>query len=197
MALPWLRGRRADAGEAGFTLIELLVASSMSLILIGAVVAMLTSVLRNQPENAERSAQIQDARVMLERTVRELRQGVAVEGLAGTPSSLTIDTYVRSGCNGGAPTASAVVCRVTYACSGSAGAATCTRTAGPSGTPITYMTGLGSPDVFSYGTNASPTCEAATTGAPKFVCVNLTYDGDDGSETVTIEDSAYLRNTGA
>jgi Tfp pilus assembly protein PilW len=196
VAVSWLRSRRTDAGDGGFTLIELLVASSMSLILIGAMVAMLTSILRNQPENAERSAQIQEARVAAERIVRELRQGVAVEGIPGTSSSLTIETFVRTGCDGAAPTASAVPCQVTYECSGPAGSATCTRRAGPSAAASPYITGLGSPQVFSYGTITSPTCNALTSGAPEFVCVNLTYKGDDGAESVTFEDSAYLRNTG-
>lgn len=180
-------------GEAGFTLVELLVAMSIGLIVLAGVVMLLTSVLRSQPENEERTAQIQDARVVLERAVRELRQGKAVEGAAGTPTQIIVDAYTRSGCNGGPPTAQAVLCRVTYACAESGGSASCTRRAG-TGPATTVVTGLASADVFSYGSTSAPQCNLTTIGLPSLVCLTLTYPGEDGGETVTVEDSAYLRN---
>lgn len=181
--------------EAGFTLIEMLIAAAMSLVLIGALVAMLTSVLASQPKTAERSAQIQDARVMLERMVRELRQGKAVPGSSGTATTLTVDAYTRAGCGTAPPTATATPCRITYSCSASGSTSACTRRSG-SGTPATVLTGLASPEVFSYGSTTSPTCEASTTPTPRFVCLRLAYPAEDG-ESVTLEDSAYLRNSAA
>ena len=193
---PWYHRRPADRRtEAGFTLIELLVATAMSLILAAAVVAMLTSVLRSQPENAERTAQVQDSRVKLERMVRELRQGSAVAGSPGTATSLTLDAFVRSGCDGAGATTTAVLCRVSYECTASGSAATCTRRAGTAA-PETVLTGLASPGIFSYATTTSPTCDSSTTGVPRFVCVKLTYPAGEGGEAVTVEDSAYLRNSG-
>ena len=186
------RRRPVAAEEAGFTLVELLVAASISLIVLGGIVMLLTSVLRSQPENEDRAAQIQDARVVLERAVRELRQGKAVPGAPGTSTQLTVDAYTRSGCNGGPPTAKAVLCRVTYACVQGGGSSSCTRRAGP-GAARTIVTGLASPNVFSYGATTSPECNLTTIGVPSLVCLKLTYAGA-GGETVTVEDSAYLRN---
>ena len=183
----------AAAGEAGFTLVELLVAISISLLVLGGIILLLTSVLRSQPENADRAAQIQDARVVLERTVRELRQGRAVAGAAGTSTVLTVDAYTRSGCDGEPPTAEAVPCRVTYACIESGGSGSCTRRAG-SGPATTVVSGLASPHVFSYGATTAPECNQTTIDTPTLVCLKLTYPDDDGEETITVEDSAYLRN---
>jgi Tfp pilus assembly protein PilW len=183
----------SGADERGFTLAEMLVAAAAGLIVIGALVMVMSSVLRAQPQNEDRAAQIQQARVGLERMVRELRQGSPVTGGAATATQLTVDTYTRSGCNGGSPTASAVLCRVTYACTQSGSLASCTRRAG-TGAAVTVLTGLRSAQVFSYGTTTSPTCTASGAGTPSLVCLTLAYPAIGGGEAVTIEDSAYLRN---
>lgn len=179
--------------EAGFTMIELLVASAVGLVVIGTLVMVMTSVIRAQPAQQERAAQIQDARVMLERMVRELRQGKPVTGATSNSAQVTVDSYTRAGCNGGAPTALAQLCRITYACTGGASTATCTRRAG-TGPVATALTGLESADVFSYGATTSPTCTLAATTTPGFVCLTLAYPAANGDEAVTFEDSAYLRN---
>lgn len=184
---------RLAPGQEGFTLVELLVGASVGLLVVGAMVMLLTSTLRSQPQGEDRSAQIQDARVVLERTVRELRQGKAVTGVPATESQITVDAFTRSGCNGGPPTTSAVVCRVTYACTGVAGSVTCTRKAGTAAAQ-TILTGLTTASVFSYGSTTAPDCNVGTIGTPRLVCMKLSYPGDGGAESVTVEDSAYLRN---
>ncbi len=186
----------SGSGEEGFTLVELLVATAAGLIVVGALAMLMTSVIRDQPETGERSAQINDARVKLERMVRELRQGSPVAGTTANATQVTVDTYTRSGCNGGGPTAAAVVCRVTYQCVQSGSTASCTRQAG-SGAGVTVLTGLRSAQVFSYGATTSPSCTASSTTTPSFICLTLAYPAPQGAESVTIEDSAYLRNPAA
>lgn len=192
MGRRWPRRRPEASGEAGFTLVELLVATAAALALMGTLVMVMTSLIRAQPEAEERAGQIQDARVVLERMVRELRQGIPVTGAAASQTQLTIDTYTRAGCGSAPATASAVLCRVTYTCSGPVGEAACTRTAG-NGSPATVLTDLRTAAVFSYGATTSPGCDLSSAAAPSFVCMTLAYPSENG-ESVTVEDSAYLRN---
>jgi Tfp pilus assembly protein PilW len=196
MMARWCFRRRPGRGEEGFTLIELLVASLAGLVVVGALATMMTSVLRAQPESQDRAAQLQDARVMLERMVRDLRQGAPVTGATANATQVTVDTYTRAGCNGGGTTTTAVLCRVTYACAQSGATASCTRRAG-TGTAVTMLTGLRTDQVFAYGTTTSPTCNATSDSAPSLICITLAYPGPKGAESVTVEDSAYLRNPAA
>jgi prepilin-type N-terminal cleavage/methylation domain-containing protein len=188
-------GRRPlrAGGEAGFTMIEMLVASAVGLVVVGVLATLMTSVLRAQPEQQERSAQIQDGRVIVERIVRELRQSKPVVGATSNATQITVDAYTRSGCGAAAPTTSAALCRVTYSCTQSGALGSCTRRAG-TGAAVTILTDLRSAAVFSYGATTSPTCDLASTATPAFVCLTLAYPAGDGQEAVTIEDSAYLRN---
>lgn len=180
-------------GEAGFTMVELLVASAIGLVVVGVLATLMTTVLRAQPAQQERAAQIQDGRVMLERIVRELRQGKPVVGTTSTSTQITVDSYTRAGCGAAAPTASAAICRITYSCTQSGSSASCTRRAGTTAAE-TILTGLQSAQVFAYGATTTPTCELASTATPGFVCLTLAYPAADGQEAVTVEDSAYLRN---
>jgi prepilin-type N-terminal cleavage/methylation domain-containing protein len=192
------RARRSvSASDAGFTLVELLVASAAALIVTGALVTLLSSVLHSQPEAQARSGQIQDGRVVLERMVREVRQGSIVVGTSSTARSLTIDTYTRGGCNGSAVVATAVRCRVVYTCTANAaGLGTCTRKAGTE-TPTQIVTGLSSPDVFAYAAagTTSASCNLLTTTSPALVCINLVYPASASEDTVDLRDGAFLRNT--
>lgn len=195
---PRLRcGRVAD--DRGFTMIELLIAAAMGLVVVGAMVVILVSLIRSQPDVEDRAAQIQDARVSMERIVRELRQGAPVTSTTSTTSQLTVKTYTRGGCNGSPPTASAVECQVTYSCTqpGSQPAA-CTRAAG-TGPANIAITGLSSPDVFSYaaGSSGTATCSLTSTTAPGFICIKLAYPAPSGGseDSITVEDALFLRNT--
>ena len=160
-------------------------------ILIGLLAIMgagITVIARNQVRIADRSAQIQQGRAMIEGITRELREGSGVQNQ--TSSSLSFLTYVRGQqCGGSEPPASddtpAIQCRVTYACSDGG----CTRTearpdgSGP-GPPVRMVDGLRSDAIFTY----------VPAGNPGHVTVTLEYPGEDGDETVTLSDGAALRN---
>jgi type II secretory pathway pseudopilin PulG len=178
---------RSLAREQGFTFPELLVASTALILLLGIMGAGIALVARNQVQVADRSAQIQQGRVMIERITRELREGSGVQNPTSTGVSFL--TYVRHQTCGGAQltseSAPSIQCRVTYSCSGGA----CTRTealpdgsgAGPAETQVE---GLRSNAVF---THVPPT-------NPGHVTVTLEYPADDGEESVTFSDGASLRN---
>lgn len=175
-------------GEAGFTLVELLVASTMGVVLLGAVGSLLVSALRDQPGISQKAVNIQTERWVLERMTRELRDGVVVD--KATASSVSFQTYVRDSTCGGATvlpsTSPSIKCEVTYTCSGTS----CTRIeAAPgvyTGTATTIFTGLSnSSSVFSYSPN---------TTSPTYVGVTLTIPNPSGSGGLTASDGVSLRN---
>ena len=88
-----LLNMRLASEESGLTLIELLVASAMSVVLLGAVGAMVISAMRTQPEVSKRAQNVSSARYVMERLTREIRNGVAVD--SATASSVSFRTYVR------------------------------------------------------------------------------------------------------
>ena len=113
---------RAAASADGFTMIELLLVITLSLIVIGGTVGVLIAGMRSEPRIAERTADIQAARVAMERLTREIRQGATVTSATG--STIALITNVNSATCGGAHAAEARPCRVTYACT----SGNCTRT---------------------------------------------------------------------
>ena len=170
------------ARDEGFTLVELLMAAALLLGLLAVMGASLTVIAGSQPRIADRSAQIQQGRVMIERLTRELREGSNLQ--APTASSLTFFTYVRTqACGESNPPASpsepAIQCQVSYVCT----AGTCTRQEG-GGSPVELVDGLNSNEVFTY----TPATD------PDHVTVTLEYPGEDGGESVTFSDGAALRN---
>jgi prepilin-type N-terminal cleavage/methylation domain-containing protein len=170
--------------DRGFTIPELLVAALIGLIVAGAAMTLLVTMVRSQPSVSERAAQVQQGRTMLEVLSRELRQGESV--LSPTASGLTVLTYVNSAICGGAHASTAILCRVTYACN----ATSCTRTernADGSGTasPVQVVREITGPNVFSY---------QGTAGDPSYVGIRLVFPADDGSEAITLDGGAALRN---
>jgi prepilin-type N-terminal cleavage/methylation domain-containing protein len=190
-------------GDAGFTLPELLIATVIGLFLVGVSVSLFVSAAKTQPRASDRSAQIQQARVMSERLTRELRQGSDATplpaGCTAPCSGLTVLTFVPSAptCNG-APrvgTSTASRCRVFYTC---ATAGTCTRTecpptvtatATPStptcGSPVQVISGLTSTQVFGF----SP-----RTPGHSYISFALQFGAQKGDDAITIQDGAALRN---
>lgn len=175
--------------EDGYSLPELLMAAVLLLGLLAVGGMMLGVVVRTQPRVAERSAQIQQGRTMIEQLTRELREGSEVE----TPflsSTLTFNTFVRKQACGDStpltsPSTPARECEVQYACT----AGSCRRTekepdsaTTPSSTLM--VEGLNSSEVFSY----SPA------SAPRHVTVTLEYPAQAGGESITLSDGAALRN---
>jgi hypothetical protein len=153
------------------------------LIVAGAAMTLLISVVRSQPESTDRSADVQEGRTMIERLTRELRQAESVS--TATATNLDMITYVDSASCGGASATPAIRCRVAYSCSVS----TCTRTernADGTGIPSSeqIVRGLRSANVFTY-TPAS---------APTYVGVTLEMTTEEGGETITLSDGAAPRN---
>lgn len=172
------------SSAAGFTLPELLIAGMLGLVVIGSSVGVMAAGLRSEPRIAERTGDVQQAQVMMERITRELRQGATVP--VATPSQLALVTFVNSASCGGVPGSAARSCLVTYSCT----SGTCTRTeANPDGTgaamPTTVITGLASDSVFSYSPNAADV---------RYVGVRLELEARDGDDSITLADGVAIRN---
>lgn len=181
-----LGGRSRDGG---FTLVELLVASTIGVVVLGAIVSLVVSTMRAQPQISQRAEDISTARWVLERLTREVRNGIQVD--KATASSVSFETYVRRTTCGGStvpsPSAPAIKCEVTYTCSAVTRA--CTRIeAAPgvfTGTPRTIFEGIGSAQVFDY----VPSAADAT-----FIEITLHLPNPAGHAPLTVTDGASLRN---
>jgi type II secretory pathway pseudopilin PulG len=184
-----LSRRFGPSGDSGFTLIELLVASTMSVVILGAVGSLVVSAMRDQPQISERAQNIDTARWALERLTREIRDGIAVDPAHAKAEEVSFRTYVRHSTCGGAtmlPSGSpSIVCQVTYRCT----TTRCSRIeAEPgvfTGTERTIFTGIDSSQVFSYEPN---------TAAPTFVEITLRIPNPSGPAALTVSDGASLRN---
>lgn len=180
-----MSGRRP---EAGFTLVELLVASAMGVIVMGAVVSLLISAVRDQPKISKQAQNITTARWVLERMTREIRSGIAVK--EATASKVAFEGYVRhSPCGAGtvlASTSPSVICRVTYECSTTA----CSRReADPSstlGAAQQIFSGIDSSQVFTYA--------PLNSANPTYVKITLRLPNPSGPGALTISNGASLRN---
>lgn len=202
--IAWVRKRlRRHPGEAGITLIEILVSITMSVVIVAGATAMLISAVHDQPALNRKAENVTTARWQLERIVREIRNGVAVDTEVSSPSRLTIVTRVRRvQCGGEVPTdpaAQAIKCKVTYTCAGT----TCTRTEATLegqvvGIPETALSGVrNSSAVFCFVPSAAPDpseCAAAKSeGDPTYVGVELEVPNPDGPGLMNISDGATLR----
>lgn len=174
--------------EAGMTLVELLVASTMGVVVLGALGSLVIGAMREQPQISERSNNISTARWVLERLTREIRNGVKVDN--ATASSVSFQTYVRhTTCGGTTPlagTTPSIKCEVTYTCT----TTSCSRIeAAPgayTGTATTIFSGINSNEVFSY---------TPSTGTPKtYVRITLRIPNPSGPSALTVSDGASLRN---
>lgn len=177
------QSRTSLADEEGFTLPELLVAMMLSLLVVFGAMSVVIAAQRAEPKTTERAGQIQQGRFMVERLVRELRQGERVYN--PTAQGMEVVTQTSSSSCGGTGTAT-VTCRVAYAC----GSTTCTRAiqlANGTWKSEQAVTGIIGPSVFSYET---PMAEQP----PDYVAIELRFPSDSGSETVTVADGAQLRN---
>ena len=175
------------SSQAGFTLVETLVAMAMSLVLLFAVTALITSSVTDQPQISQKNANVQTARWVLDRLTREIRLGASVE--SATSSSVSFQTFVRRPtCGGGGtltPASPATRCEVTYTVTGG----TLRRTeANPNvftGTPETVVSGLSSSAVFSY---------TPSSVSPTYIGVTLTIPNATGTGNTTVNDGATLSN---
>lgn len=192
------RERLAD--EAGLTLIELLVAAAMSVVLVGAASSMVISAVRDQPRLSKQSQNVSEARWVLERLTREIRNGIRID--VATPTQVSFLARVRrTACGGSVPTdpsADAIRCEVTYTCS----ASSCTRSEAEdgqfNGSPRTIFTANDGGEVFCFVPSADPEdpleCgTAASLPTTTYVGVNFEIDNPTGPGVLTISDGASLR----
>lgn len=176
--------RCARSQQGGYTLPELLIGVVVALITAAAALTAVQVAVHAQPQISERAGQIQRGRALMERLIRELRQGEVVAN--ATSSSLEIITHVDSATCGGASAQTAIVCRVIYTCAGTS----CSRTErNPDGTgsapEVQLVSGIQGPNVFTYDPSSAD---------PSYVGISLAFPGDAGGETVTLSDGAALRN---
>ena len=181
------RLRRHDR-EGGFTLVELLVASTMGVVVMGAVASLVIGTVRQQPKISKETQNVSSARWMLERLTHELRNGIAVK--EGTASKISFEGYVRHGTCGGttalASNSVAIKCRITYECTTTA----CTRKETSPATTIgvakPVFSGLTSNQIFTYVPSAAnATYVKATLKLP---------DPTSGGSPLVISSGASLRN---
>jgi type II secretory pathway pseudopilin PulG len=192
--------RRFARDEAGLTLVELLVASTMSVILLGAVGSMVISSVRTQPQVSKRAQNVSSARWVLERLTREIRNGIRVD--VATASKVSLLTYVRRTACGGStvlPSGTpAIKCEVTYECT----TTYCSRIEANdgvyTGTATKIFSGINSSSVFCYVPSTesdSLTCgTAASTKGTTYVGVSLRIPNPSGPSNLTVSDGASLRN---
>ncbi|MBS1843540.1 MAG: prepilin-type N-terminal cleavage/methylation domain-containing protein [Actinobacteria bacterium] len=178
--------------DSGFTIIELLVATAMMVVVCGAAVLMLTSVMRQTPKVTNRADQISFARNAIEQITREVRQGR--EATSTGSSQMTLKTF----CTTGAGAASE--CTVSYSCAVESGKTTyaCSRTVG--GITTKVVGGLASAEVFCFYPNAeSKECgKASPTALPRYVGLQVRFPQQTSAETQTVlEGGAALHNSTA
>jgi type II secretory pathway pseudopilin PulG len=135
---------RIAKAEGGFTLIELLIASFMMVVITGAAVTMLISVMHREPAVSGRANQIGNARNAIETITGDLRGGVRVT--AAGPSQITVLT---TACGQGGGTE----CSVSYVCAGETAKRTYECAREKSGRISTLITGLASPNIFCFYPN--------------------------------------------
>lgn len=172
--LPSGMDRTDPRSDEGFTLIELLVAAAMMVVITAAAVAILTSVMRQQPKVTEGADQIGKARNALEKITADIREGVEVTSFS--PSQLTLDTFCG---------ADHTPCTVEISCGDAQPIGViCFRSIrGVSSAEI--IRGLSSPDIFS-GEGTSPV----------YVGVTIELPNEEGTRARTVlEGGAALHNS--
>jgi Tfp pilus assembly protein PilW len=179
-----MAGRGRPRGEAGYTLPELLIATAATLVLLGGSLTVMVAGIQSEPRISERSAEIQQARVLMDRVTRELRQGATV--LEATTGHLRLITYVSSETCGGVAASTARSCMVAYDCA----AGTCTRVESDaegttSGPPTVETTGLSADPVFSYLPSAA---------SARYVGITFEFPAAGGDDAITLTDGVTLRN---
>jgi Tfp pilus assembly protein PilW len=179
------RAFKRAASQRGFTIAELLIGAMMGLIIVGAATMVFTAGMQAQPGLSKRDNAISQARYAMERLTRELRQGSLVS--SASANQLSFVTYVDSPSTCGTGYSNtANPCRVTYSCTTMG----CTRAiAKPDGTspqaPVTVVTGLSNPNVFTYSPSST---------APTYIGATFVFAGENGSDAITVTDGAALRN---
>jgi prepilin-type N-terminal cleavage/methylation domain-containing protein len=188
-----IRAKACLRREDGFTLVELLVATSIFLILVGAVGALLVSSKNVTAQDQERTHAIRDAQVGVYRMTRELRQAYSLV----QTTSHKIEVHVWEG---GADH------DVTYDCTGTSSAGPplgqCVRfeSTASGQTPATTVVdrlvngpGSGRPPVFTYTADGS----GHTTYASVHIEAPSKGERAQGyGYRVVFDDGFFMRNLG-
>jgi Tfp pilus assembly protein PilW len=173
---------RLRHSEEGLTLIELLVAMTMLTGILAGSTALLIGMMQKQPGLSDRSHQVEEARVTLDRMVREMRVGYAVDSVTGTAATVTFRTYLHSTC-AGVLTTTVSLCRVTYTCTPTTKICT-RRLANANGTsptvPRPLIEGVTNSDVFTIQSS--------------YIGVKFVIPTADGRGSLTVNEGARLRN---
>lgn len=179
------RWRRMRREQAGFTLVELLVSISVMGVIFGAIMMLIPTALRLSTRGPERTFTVQEARLSVDRVVRDLRTATSIS----TPTShvLRYDTPTRS---------VTIECTNGQGQGGSGqgqGAAVCVRREAPLGQNPSNNPGqaiasdVENADVFGIAQGGPPT-------ARDYVCIKLVMSVDGASAPVTLQDGVALRN---
>jgi Tfp pilus assembly protein PilW len=176
--------QRLRREEAAFTLPELAVAMMIGIVVLGGAVLVFRGSLQGQTALLQRSFNVEQGRATIDRMVRELHQGSTVT--TASPNQLTFITYVHGATCGGAASATAIQCQVSYTCT----AGSCTRIVrnpdgSGGGTAVQVASGLASSNIFSYSPSPS---------TPTYVAVTLSFTAQAGQNAVTLDDGAALGN---
>jgi prepilin-type N-terminal cleavage/methylation domain-containing protein len=181
--------RRALSSESGFTLVETLAVTALLSVVLGAILALGTTMTSVAPRDKERAHAIRDAHTGLATMTRQLRQSYAV--LAGTPTSMEV--RVR----GGGDAARRYVFDCAEPHPTAPGLKRCVRwevTGAPAvKTPVIDRV---ADATFTYE-NGQGVTTSATTAMYVRVVVRVPAAGerDDGYEhLVTLDDAFYMRN---
>jgi type II secretory pathway pseudopilin PulG len=184
---------RALRCERGMTLVELLVASTMGVVVMGAVATLVVSAVKDQPQISKQAQNVTTARWVLERLTHEIRNGVVVT--RAEPGTLSLETYVRHGScggdgslEGGTP---AIKCQVTYTCTTTACSRTEAKPGVETGTAVQVFEGISSSQVFTY---APEPAEPSDPSHVTYVKATLQMPNPGGSNPLTVSDGASLRN---
>ncbi len=105
----WLQIRRAAQAQDGFTLVELLVVLAIVGVILAGITQLLTSALKSQNDQTNRTQAQTDARLGLDKLRREIRCASALTTPSGYPAS-AITIMLGSYC----PTAGGTVATVTW-----------------------------------------------------------------------------------
>jgi type II secretory pathway pseudopilin PulG len=184
---------RLARSEDGYTLVELLVASTMGVVVMGAVALLVISAVKDQPQISKEAQNITTARWVLERLTHEIRDGSSVK-YAGS-NKFSFETYVRHSTCGGTASlpsgSSAIKCQVTYACTTTSCSRTESLPGSEAGTPRQVFSGIGSSQVFTYVPKPPTPTEASEV---TYVKSTLTLPNPSGTGSLTVSDAASLRN---
>jgi hypothetical protein len=153
-----------------------MIACGLLLLVLGVIFDSLDNVVKAESYTSDRTTSLDAMRLTLNRMTREIRQASSVDATISGPSYIAFDTYSGGGTR-----------HVVYSAAGTI----LTRQVN-AGNPISILTGLASPSLFTYVT-------APPVPGAQWVQINLQVRPQRSPDTILVLDSEInLRNrTGA